>query len=154
MSSRILSVFGPALLLVATACTVTARLYPVQGPLSALRPPPVLLARITPNGPTSPATLRVELPDGELCRSPAPGGEGTAEVRGVAAAGDPMQREWDAVFGNGYYVARVVGNEHTRMEALGDRGTRLVLDFFAYGQFSTGVASDSLGNLYKVVFQP
>jgi len=151
---NLLAILG--LLLAGTACTITARLTPVQGPLSILKPPPVVVARLKANGPGQPRTLLVELPGGELCRSAFPGGAGEdgGPIRAVAAPGDAAQRDWDAVYGLGYYVARVVGSEHTRMVAVGDQGTRLTLDYFAYGQFNTGVATDSHGNVYKAVFQP
>jgi len=46
-------------------CSRTARLYPVQGPLSTQTPLPVLVAKVT--GAFSPGSISV-LSDGEICK--------------------------------------------------------------------------------------
>ena len=91
-------------------CTHTARLYPVQGPLSAQTPLPVLFAKIT--GAFNPGDISVVLSDGEMCKGrwvlvhpvQAPKGGTTANV-----TTNVMSPVWDTVYGPGFYVSHVLG---------------------------------------------
>src|SRR6516225_3084736 len=93
-------------------CTRPARLYPVQGPLSAQTPTPVLFAKVT--GAVYPAGISVVLGDGEQCRGrwtqvePVQASKGASTGSLVTTAGD-MSPVWDSVYGPGYYVAHVLG---------------------------------------------
>src|SRR2546427_9989385 len=51
---------------VLAGCRMTGRLYPVQGPLSAQSPTPVLLAKLT--GAFNSGNMTVVLADGEVCK--------------------------------------------------------------------------------------
>ena len=92
-------------------CSRTARLYPVQGPLSAQTPLPVLVAKVT--GAFSPGTISVVLSDGEICKGrwtqvppvQVPQGANTAN----APATNGMSSVWDTVYGSGFYVSHVLG---------------------------------------------
>lgn len=159
-----------------SGCHGYAHLYPVQGPLAQLTPPPIYTAKITlvPNW-SKPVTvgvhandrmgkLAVVLADGERFNGlwkqiyeKAGTASTTAESRG---AGD-MSSAWNAVYGSGYYTAHVLGCPlfvHT--ELTGDRGTSLVVEWFEKEEgendsarlVARGTAKDSKGNIYKLVF--
>jgi len=89
-------------------CARTYRFYPVQGPLSAQTPSPVLVAKMT--GAISSGSISVVLSDGEVCtgrwvempRVQVPKGANTATV-----PADSMSSVWDTVYGSGYYVSHV-----------------------------------------------
>lgn len=137
----------------ALGCSSPMYFYPVKGPLAALGSVPVLKGTYTGGGP---AIVRLQLPDGENCR-----GDWSAvkpetlpgNLAGRVAAGS-LSAAWDAVYGPGFYLARVLGSErHGQALLKGDRGT--TLSFEAYWDTikdspMQGVALDSQGNLYKV----
>jgi len=140
-------------------CSQTVRLYPVQGPLSAQTPLPVLAARLT--GALTSGDMSVVLNDGEICkgrwaqvRPQTTIGAGTASV----PASD-MSAVWDSVYGSGFYVSHVLGaRAYARAVMSGNRGTVLDVEMYrregkhadnAAGAI-TGVARDNKGNVYKV----
>jgi hypothetical protein len=145
----------------ASGCRATGRLYPVQGPLSAQTPTPVLLAKLT--GAFNSGNISVVLADGEVCKGhwatvPRPGAS-----KGAAASTAPpseMSSVWDTVYGPGFFVAHVLGKRLYVQTALtGDRGTNLNLEMYkpdgnTQNTVSSiqGVAKDSKDNIYKLAF--
>ena len=61
---------------------------------------------------------------------------------------------WDAVYGQGYFLAQIVGSRIRQVIAKGDQGTTIQVEcLFADPHAGyNGVAVDSNGNLYKVVW--
>ena len=63
---------------------------------------------------------------------------------------------WDTVYGQGYFVGQVLGNRIRQVVATGDRGTVIQVEMQqSFGQQAgvyNGVAVDSKGNVYKVVW--
>jgi hypothetical protein len=130
-----------------SGCISTVHLYPVQGPLSMEAPVSVLPLRLA--GPT----ISVVLADGELCSGP------WSAVTADNAAANEMSAAWDAVYGSGFYVARVVGTRVNRAILVGNKGTRLQVESADLARSNAGepanifgVARDSGGNVYKVNF--
>lgn len=146
-------------------------LYPVQGPLAALAPPPVYTAKIslTPNW-SKPITVGVHAQDsmGKIFVVLANGEQfnGTwkqiyNQPGALNTASDPLATAWDTVYGAGYYKAHVLGTPlfvHTDMT--GTQGTHLSVEWYQEVQgvnqdrsmLPRGVAQDSKGNIYKLVF--
>ena len=70
-----------------------------------------------------------------------------------------MPSAWDAIYGQGFYVAHVLGAKYyARTKAMGNRGTILNVEIYrpenAQGSLEAatkGVAKDSAGNIYKIV---
>jgi hypothetical protein len=141
-------------------CTHTARLYPVQGPLSAQTPVPVLMAKIT--GAFTPGNISVILSDGEVCKgrwvivnpAQAPKGANTA-----TAPTSAMSAVWDGIYGPGFYVSRVLGARYYAQAMVsGNRGTILNVEMYRpvsgadtdIGAIK-GVAKDNKDNVYKLV---
>jgi len=145
-----------------SACTRTARLYPVQGPVSAQSPTPVFFAKIT--GVSYPSGISIVLGGGELCKgrwnqvAPTQPAKGAPASVQQVTAGD-MSSVWDSVYGPGYYVAHVLGtNYYYESVASGDRGTVINVELYLDDSEShyknsgyKGVARDNKGNIYKLM---
>ena len=147
-----------------SGCRATGRLYPVQGPLSAQTPTPVLFAKLT--GAFNSGNLSVVLADGEVCKghwatvprvqpSPTAAPASTAPPTNMSAA-------WDTVYGSGFYVSHVLGNKLYVQSVLpGDRGSVLNVEMVRpldrdpeanIRASIKGVAKDNKDNIYKLVF--
>lgn len=161
MKARLLS----CLLLLGTLLTVgcaEGRLYPVQGPYSALSPVPVFTAKAS--GAFNSGSISVVLENGEKGKGhwnvaeARPASTGTSTPNGSTA--NDMATVWDTVYGSGFYVSHVVGNKlFARAEIMGDRGTTLQIEMYrSAGEREEtpinirGVARDNKNNIYKVVF--
>ncbi len=128
-------------------CTTPLYFYPVKGPV------PVIKGTYTGG---MPPVIRLQLPDGEHCTGD------WSQVKPETLLGNPigtpapgsLSAAWDAIYGSGFYLARVLGSaRHGQVLLKGDRGT--TLSFEAYWDTikdspMQGVALDSRGNLYKV----
>jgi len=134
-------------------CMAWARLYPVQGPMAAQTPTPVLKATL--NGAFNSGSISVKLPGGEICK-------GKWNVTSDPDRSKKMASVWDAVYGDGFFQSRVLGEEYAQADVSGSQGTTLKIAMYKPNtrlaqenspQSIRGVASDSNGNLYKMVFQ-
>jgi hypothetical protein len=71
-----------------------------------------------------------------------------------------MASEWDMVYGQGFYVAHVLGARlYARAEITGNRGTVLHAELYKPDKIEQqdiasikGVAKDDKGNIYKIAF--
>jgi len=138
-----------ASLLCGCAVMVPGHLYPVQGPLTRQSPPPVF--KITMSGVLRSGTLTATLADGEVCT-----GDWTAVRQDDPSAGE-MAAQWDAIYGQGFFVANVLGTAvFARAVLTGSHGTRLRVQLYdpTPGQVTNvrGIAADDKGNLYKLTF--
>jgi hypothetical protein len=147
-----------------SGCTATARLYPVQGPLSTQTPVPVYVAKLTASSFYSGAFSAV-LNEGETFRGRWDTVRRPNSPKTPATVTDPptgsMAADWDTVYGPGFYVAHVLGARlYGRSVVTGDRGTTLTMEIYkpdiqtenASTGLIKGVARDSKDNLYKVAF--
>ena len=150
---------------VLAGCSATARLYPVQGPLSQQNPPPVYVARLT-DGLHS-GKFKVVLSDGEVGNgqwNAVPRPSKSSDSTASASPSNNMAAEWDLVYGQGFYVAHVLGARlYAKAEIAGDRGTVLHAELYRPDRLVTerepqsvasikGVAKDDKGNVYKIAF--
>jgi hypothetical protein len=144
-------------------CSHTAHLYPVQGRLSEQNPPPVVVAKIT--GALSPGDFSAVLNNGEVCKGHfqevARAKTTTVSNPATGPASSEMSSAWDAIYGPGFYVAHVLGARlYARAKAQGNRGTTLQVEIYRPEDVKgenlaaaiKGVARDSDGNVYKIVF--
>ncbi len=128
---------------------VPGHLYPVEGALSAKTPVPIY--KVTLNGVLNSGSMSATLPDGEVCS-----GNWTAVPQNDPSAGQ-LSVEWDRVYGEGFFVANILGNpDFARAILVGAKGTTLNVEFFAPmpGQMigAKGVATDNHGNVFKLAF--
>ena len=163
MNTRLVIIVVAASML--AGCRAGMRLYPVKGPLAEQTPMPVFTGKITQTRPSS-GKISLYLAGGELFTgnwkqvNPAPGASGQRTTDALAA--DGMSSVWDAIYGPGFYVAHVLGaREHGASHMTGNRHTMLDVEFISREREHgisiekdtvKGVARDSKGNVYKVVF--
>jgi hypothetical protein len=139
--------------------TLTGRFYPVQGPLAAQTPAPVLIAKI--KGHFTPGDIFVTMPDGEVCKGRWTIVKPAQLPKGATTANAPtnaMQPVWDSIYGPGYYVSHVLGTRYYAQTAVtGNRGTTLNVEMVSQpgeregSSNIKGVAKDSRDNIYKLV---
>jgi hypothetical protein len=132
-------------------CVYHARFYPVRGPLAMQTPIPVPRAKLT--GPFNSGSISLTLPDGEVCK-----GRWHAAS---APASNSLQSAWDSVYGQGFYVAHVLGARYYAEATLrGNRGTVLNVEMYRSETSDDpghdergpvlGVARDNHGNTFKI----
>jgi hypothetical protein len=121
-------------------------LYPIDAPTAGQSPKPILSGTIIYVALT--ATISFHLPDGEKFSGPCAFGS-------PAGVNDDLKAAWDSVYGQGDYLAHVVGSPtHCTARLTGSKQTTFRLE--AYNETADtplkGIAEDSNGNLYKVAF--
>lgn len=127
-------------------------LYPVLGPATETVPPLRFTASLhgTYGGKLSATETGGESFQGTWSSA-------VANYANVKAAGSPasfppqpnLAFAWDAVFGQGYFIANVLGYSVGHATMTGDHGTVLQLEFLN-SRFGVGI--DSKGNIYKIVW--
>lgn len=148
MKTIVLFLFTLAIL---SACLVMVpgHLYPVQGSLSAQTPVPIY--NVTLSGILSSGTMSATLQGGEVCSG------NWAAVRQNDPSAGKLSVEWDRVYGEGFFVANILGNPvFARAVLAGTKGTTLNVEFYAPtpGQITgvKGIAMDNNGNIFKLTF--
>ena len=145
MSCQKLTVLAVVVL---AGCT-SARLYPIEGPLSQNKPIPVIKARVSGilgnNG-----KISLTLPDGEFC-------EGEWSVTAGVAVGytsGTLFGTYGSVYGSGMSVSTSGGTNMGQAMLVGERGTTIEVEFRVGSGTANGFgfAKDSNGNVYKVLF--
>jgi len=59
-----------------------------------------------------------------------------------------LSAAWDAIYGPGFYVARVLGQQLGRANVTGSQGTAIQVEVWN----ARGIAVDNKGDVYKLVF--
>ena len=125
-------------------CLVPMHLYPIRAGSTQ----PVL------HGHASINTVTFTLPSGEVCK-----GRWTRVTPNTPASTDPdadLRALWDEVYGPGFYLSQVLGSvNHGQALLLGDRGTRLRVEFYqgtVKGSPLLGVGRDGQGTAYKLTY--
>jgi len=154
MKSRFVLFLICVCMIAGSAAAFSQQVYPVQGPLAAQTPPPVLTAKFsgTRSGKVSLVQASGESFHGtwEFVTQPFV----NAKTPGTAASYPPQPNlafAWDAVYGHGYFLAKVLGKQLKQAVVTGDQGTVLQLEYVSAEIFLDGVAVDNKGNIYKVV---
>jgi hypothetical protein len=160
MRSRLIPVLWATLVL--AGCSATAHLYPIEGPLSTQTPVPVYVGKMT--AALKSGEFSFTLSDGEICKGrwqlvPRPNSPKAASAANSAPV-ESMSREWDAVYGTGFYVSHVLGSRlYGRGVLAGNRGTDLNVEVFKPDKPEDnalsnikGVAKDTKGNIFKLTF--
>ena len=128
-----------------TGCAVGGiHLYPV-GASSAGQPQKSILSGSIIYAPVF-ATISFRLQDGEKFSGPCTFGS-------PAGVNDDLKATWDSVYGQGDYLAHVVGSgTHCTATLTGSKGT--VFHIESYNETAEtpvkGIAQDSNGNIYKL----
>lgn len=128
-----------------TGCAVgVIHLYPVEASSAGQQPKSILSGTII-YAPGS-ATISFQLPDGEKYSGPCTFGS-------PAGVNDDLKGTWDSVYGQGDYLAHVVGSPtHCTATLTGSKGT--VFHVESYNETAEtpvkGIAQDSNGDIYKL----
>jgi hypothetical protein len=144
-------------LLSGCSMSVTAKLFPVKGPYSEQKPIPVLRALVK-NVQGNSGDVTLTLPNGEVCTgtwsSIAPQQVSSTSITGGAQLRSGIQSAYATVYGTGFTVSNVPGINRGTAYLVGDRGTTIEVEFFTGSGTASGngVATDSNGNIYKVLF--
>lgn len=129
----------------------------MKGPYSEQRPIPVLQALVKDVQRNS-GEVSLTLPDGERCvgswSSLAPQQVSVSTMTGQAQVTSGIQTAYATVYGTGFTVSNVPGVNRGTAYFVGDRGTTVEVEFFTGSGTASGngVAVDSKGNTYKVIF--
>ena len=136
-----------------SGCFMPARLVPVAGP-AKLEPHEVI---IKPSGAFSRGSFYAELKHEKLrtfhedvCK-----GRWTPATAPLPAGKNDMTSVWDTALGDNYYEAQVIGAKRcARGTGTCDHHVTLVAEICQYaGGRRAGVARDSAGSIYNIVFE-
>ena len=124
-------------------------LYPVQGPYSEQKPLPVLRA-VAHNVQRNSGTIEVVMPDGEKCE----GKWASAAGQVVGTVHTTLMSQYGPVTGFGTYSGTSGGTNRGEAFLICDRSTTIQAEFFTGSGTANGygVAKDSNGNVYKMIF--
>lgn len=134
-----------------TACSasVPVKMYPTKGPLSKLAPPPVIVA--TAEGVTSNSgALSLTLPSGASCE----GTWSSVAPRMAGSSWGTLFSQYGTAAGVSGSVAIVPGVNQGQFYAVCKDNTRIEGEFVTGSGTANGhgVAKDSNGNIYKILF--
>ena len=137
------------------------KLYPVQGPLASQTTPPVFSGQmkrpIVSLGAWPKLLKSWTLANGEVL--PGKCAEVKASSMNTKTPGMPesyppqpnLAFAWDAIYGQGYFAAHILGWKIWQGIFTGNQGTVLQVELLRDGQH--GAAVDNKGNIYKVVWK-
>jgi hypothetical protein len=132
-----------------SGCYANGRLYPVQGPLASLTAPPIMTARLS----EKPPSISLALANEEQFKGPLkvlyPSSSNLSPAGSPPALPQPnLAFAWDTVYGQGFFVAKVLGQQLGQAVLTGSQGTVVQVEIAV----ARGVAVDNKGNIYKIVF--
>jgi hypothetical protein len=145
-------------LIVRSAAASGETLYPVQGPMAAQAPPPVIKASF--HGSSSGSFSLVQA-NGESFQGkwasliPSFVNTKTPETPASYLPQPNLAFAWDAVYGPGYFVAQILGTGIRQVVVTGNQGTVIQVECrysLSPSPGCIGVAVDSKGNIYKVAW--
>lgn len=143
-----------AIVIAATAfalcgCSTQVNFYPVEGPLTAQRPPPVIVA--TADGITgNTGNLTLTLPDGEKCA----GRWSSVAPQFAAVSSTSLYGRYGSAAGFSVISGPVPGVNRGQAFMTCAQGTTIEAEFFTGSGTANGhgVARDSKSNVYKMIF--
>jgi len=134
------------------------KLYPVQGPAASQTPPPVYSGQIRRpmfSGAIFSLLKSWTVANGEVLKGKCKGVKATSintKTLGTPDSYPPQSNlafAWDAIYGQGFFAAHLLGQKIFQGIFTGDQGTVLQVEMVDQQH---GVAVDNKGNVYKVVW--
>ena len=134
---------------VLTACSTTAMLMPVEGPMSQRVPVPVIEAKadgILGNS----GNLTFVMPDGEGCR----GRWASAAGSGLSFVSGSLMNQYGTTYLQGYSISPGTGQNPGQALLTCDRGRTFQIEFITGAGTANGfgIGKDNEGNVYRMVF--
>jgi hypothetical protein len=130
-------------------CALNATMVPVEGPLSEMRPVPVIQARADGiMGNTGNITFL--MPEGETCK----GRWSSAAGAGVTLGAAGLISQYGSAYASGYSVSTGTGQNPGYALATCSKGRTMQLEFVtgAGTAHGFGIAKDNEGNIFRFVF--
>jgi len=130
-------------------CSTTARLYPVEGPLSSQIPIPVITATVSGitgnNGP-----IKMTMPDGATCA----GEWSSAAASQVTSSSGSLIGIYGATYFQGVSIGAGKGQNPGRAIANCSDGNQVDVEFVTGAGTATGfgIARDRRANVFRVLF--
>ncbi len=131
------------------ACSTTATLFPVEGPLSESVPTPQVKATV--NGILgNSGSLSLTMPDGEYCT----GQWSSAAGAGISTTSGSLFGTYGSVYGTATTISTGYGQNPGAAVLTCDRGRNFQIEFVTGAGTATGFgfAKDNKGNVYRVLF--
>ena len=130
-------------------CALTATMVPVEGPLSQVRPVPVLRVRadgILGNS----GKLSLTMPDGDRCQGRWASAAGASVTFGAAS----LLSQYGTTYLSGYSISMGSGQNPGQALVVCDAGRVLQIEFVTGAGTTSGfgIAKDNEDNLYRLVF--
>src|SRR6202166_1690441 len=133
------------------------KLYPAWAPLTTRPPQPVFSGQIRrPVFSAGPVFLLLKswtVANGEVLQGRPKTVKASSVNMPVGASYPPQPNlafAWDAVYGQGFFVAKILGKKFGQGVFIGNQGTLLQVETL---DGRNGVAVDNKGNIYKKVWQ-
>ena len=132
-----------------SGCSLTATMIPVEGPLSQLRPVPVIQAKADGIMGNS-GNITFTMPDGGTCK----GRWSSAAGAGVTVGSAGLISQYGSTVLSGYSVSTGTGQNPGQALAVCSTGRSVQLEFVtgAGTAHGFGVAKDNESNIYRFVF--
>lgn len=130
-------------------CAMTATMIPVDGPLSQLRPVPVLQIRVEGIMGNS-GKLSFAMPDGDLCT----GRWSSAAGAGLTVGSAGLMSQYGSAYLSGFAIETGTGQNPGQALAVCGKGRTLQLEFVtgAGTAHGYGIGKDNDANIYRFVF--
>ncbi len=138
-----------ASVVVTGGCAMTATMVPVEGPLSQIRPVPVLQVKVDGIlGNTG--NIAFTMPDGDQCK----GRWSSAAGAGLTVGSAGLISQYGAAYGYGYAVSTGTGQNPGQALAVCARGRTVQIEFVtgAGTAHGFGIGKDNEDNVYRFVF--
>ena len=135
--------------LASSGCSLTATMIPVEGPLSQLRPVPVIQAKADGIMGNS-GNITFTMPDGGTCK----GRWSSAAGAGVTVGSAGLISQYGSTVLSGYSVSTGTGQNPGQALAVCSTGRSVQLEFVtgAGTAHGFGIAKDNESNIYRFVF--
>ena len=154
-----LGISAPVLLstLILTGCHAYAKLYPIEGPLSKLSPPPLFNAKVAGGPITGYFSAVISDHENVSCKLTKYAWNKSSAYPGTF----DIKHAWNAVYGDKFFEGHILGasTAYYWCDAKGDKGTTIHMAMQvdmakdeSRSQGVKGVVEDDKDNIYKVAF--
>lgn len=135
--------------LILCGCSMTGTMVPVEGPLSLLRPVPVMKFKADGIMGNS-GKFTFKMPDGDSCS----GRWSSAAGAGVTIGGLTLIGKYGPTYGSGYSISSGTGQNPGQAIATCTKGRVVQIEFItgAGTAHGFGIAKDNENNVFKMVF--
>ena len=140
-----------------TSCSITASLYPVEGPLAKISPLPVIPVKVS-NVTSDSGPITLTMPNGEVCTgrwsvvAPKYTAISNSSSSGTISSG--LDQAFVHIHGSSVTSGALPGINRGQAMVTGTQGTIMEVVFLVGSGTASGygAAKDNRGNIYKLLF--